>query len=335
MISIITPLITTLEKRNRWLEEISLQNFPAKALQVVFVSANEKLLKDIPVTSFSVRTALVGQKDVSLMKNIGIRHASGDLLFILNEDTIFDNGEDLLKLYEFFLENSLVDVAIGYTLLHWVVENKKGEQPHILKSQVLDFSNKFNLCFRRRCIEKGFLFGRYVFSKDLLDELHEFGFHVQKLKWLQLHQKKSMIPLLGSIYLFWQQFHFSLERLAKTHHWQKLIYGLEIFQGILEKNTQWFQKVYRIWKPLAEKKWHQGLMIFQSYLQRAIIHLRALKTRWVPKIKSQLSEKIYVPHLTSSDQKRPNQQMENSEIKKEIRPPKHEPLFVIKKDKDL
>lgn len=287
-----------------------MQNFPPKALQLVFVSRQPELLRSYPETPFSIVSVMAQGRDTAAWKDQAAREASGDFVYFLSEDVIFDNNEDLLRLSEFFLENPEISAAVGYDVCHRLIGRENHPTPQIFSSEVWPQTGEVNLCVRREVIESGFLFSSLVMGANPIEELKSLGLRPEKLKWLQLHHKKHL-PLTIVYFLRAWDSAKQMQKAVWSHPFtQKAVQSLRDLynsertqKAILQTRALAIQAL--IWvkgraenlKPLAIKVTAE-LVSSAKHLYRAGLN-SAQKLKKSQDTRSQ--EKVFVPHLTSDD----------------------------------
>lgn len=300
MLSLVIPLNTSIRQRNAFLEEVRAQNFPPKPLQVVFVSNQQDLLRSYPQVPFSVLSIHVHGKNISGWKDQAAREASGEIVYFLSDDVIFDNSEDLLRIYEYFLENSNVTVAVGYDVFHKLIGNEKSPAPQIYSSEILPQSGEANICVRREVIESGFLFSGLVLGENPIEELKMIGHSPEKLKWLQLHHKKHLPVLFVYFLKAWDAFLRPI--LQKTVQGLDDFYNSERTQKFLSKSqvvalqmARWLNRQAQQLSPALASKTIQLFRLLEKwYLSR-----KATQKHRKPELRE--DKKFFVPHLTSDD----------------------------------
>ncbi len=327
MVSLVVAIGKSQQKREALLQDIAQQDFPAQALQVVLVSNRADAFKNLPEVNYDLRTVMIKDKKyMSAMVDVAIRQCSGDFIYVLDEETIFDNPNDLLKLYGFLLDHPGVDVCAGYNIEHHIYEPKKASA-RVMKSTVLEMNGHTNICFRRRVIESGFSFHRYLFADNAIGEIQSMGFTVDKLKWLQVHHKKSvpffMVGVLHSqewLLALWQKV-YQVSALQRLQQQLLRIYHSERIHKLSIQLRWWAQDLMVLVFKYSRLGWQLGkvyflrLKVYSAFTRRRLT--AALRHRW--DLQKKISnKKIYVPHLESRDDA------------PQVSQPKSPPLFKLK-----
>lgn len=321
MVSLVITIGKSHQKRDALLKDIANQNFPSQALQVVLASSYPEAFQDLPEVAFDVRTVLVKDRRFRpAMIDIAFRQCSGDFFFVLDEDAIFDNPNDLLKLYEFLLEHQSVDVCMGYNIEHHMIEPRGGES-RILKSQVLEMDGFSNICLRRKVMESGFSFSRFLFADTVPEELQAMGFQIDKLKWLQIHHKKSVPFYMVGLLRIWEEIVVRYQKivewppLSQAQSWVMSVYRSERWQRLNIRFRWWIQDAAMFILKYSRLFWQLSKVqllrfkVFVVYASRRIwVALRHQYQLRMTQSKHRLKQlrasqiKIYVPHLESDDQ---------------------------------
>lgn len=324
MVSLVIVSGKSQQKRDALLKDIGQQEFPAQALQVVLVSNKADAFKDLPEVNFELRTVTIkDKKHKTAMVDIAVRQCSGDFVYVLDEGAIFDNPNDLLKLYEFLLDNSGVDVCVGYNIEHHMYEPQKGPA-RIMKSSVLEMDGNSNICLRRKVIEGGFSFSRYLFADSAIEEIQEMGFTVDKLKWLQVHHKKSVPFFMVGVLRIQEWLVARWQRASQVPLVQGVqrqliqLYHSEKIRRFSIRLRWWAQDLMMLTFKYSRLFWQVSKVYFLRFKVYSIFAWRrvsvALKYQWQLRYsqirgryrqlitqRKVIDKKIYVPHLESSD----------------------------------
>lgn len=368
MVSLVIASGKSHAKRDALLKDIGQQDFPAQALQVVLVSQKSEAFKQLPEVEYDLRTVIIkDRKHKSAMVDIAIRQCSGDFIYVLDEGAIFDNPNDLLKLYEFLLDNPGVDVCVGYNIEHYMYE-PKNDSARIMKSTVLEMDGNTNICLRRKVIQSGFSFSRYLFADNAIDEIQDMGFTVDKLKWLQVHHKKSIPFFMVGVLRSYEWILSRWRKISRVPIMQKAgarlsgIYRSERIRKFGIQLRWWAQDLMMMAFKYSRLVWQYSkvhflrLKVYSTFASRRL--MMAVRHQ-MEKVRARLrqrhlhgrnervvEEKVYVPHLESHDRPAPelaeapdSQLTLDSQISREPEPPvqpmkpakpARAPLFKIK-----
>lgn len=334
MLTVLLHLSGDIEKRDLILRDLEAQNFPRSALQVVLISTKSSHFEDLPKTKILIQKQQIARSDSTPILEAAEKFG-GELFYKISESLIFDSGDDLLKIYEYFLENPQVDVSLGYTVHHKVL-TKKDNSLFILSSEVLPLSTKNNIIFRKNCLEKSWSPDKQILPGDVFKELDFFGFRVEKLKWLQLHERKNIFWFQALGFQFVQRVRRGLKFVRAHKFWKKLHFYSQKIQPIkrINKLGMVLLEAYGWARPrLISRGVTFGkamVFVFNRLVFLTKKGFEFLKQLVAERLSSQSprieDEKVYVPHLTSSDKRsKPSASTEPEQL----------PLFHLKEEKNI